>query len=108
VVSRRYPRDGTGLPHTRRGGSTNTAGLPNPNHLFSFSPVSLVAEARTLRSGYVGSSVPERDIPRCVDLYQRGKLPIDRLMGRLITLDEVIAGFYRLASGHSLRDVVVF
>lgn len=49
---------------TRRGGTTITAGLPNPEHRFSLSPVSLVAEERSLRGSYIGSSVPVRDIPR--------------------------------------------
>ena len=93
---------------TRRGGSTITAGLPNPEHRFSFSPVSMVAEERTLRGSYIGSSVPARDIPRYIDLYLRGKLPINRLMGEQIALDDINAGFDRLASGHSLRDVLVF
>ena len=93
---------------TRRGGTTITAGLPNPAHLFSFSPVSLVGEERTLRGSYIGSSVPVRDIPRYVDMYQRGKLPVNRLMGEQLALADINAGFDRLATGHSLRDVVVF
>jgi alcohol dehydrogenase len=93
---------------TRRGGTTITAGLPNPELRFSFSPVSLVAEERTLRGSYIGSSVPARDIPRYIDMYTRGKLPINRLMGEQLALDDINAGFDRLATGHSLRDVVVF
>ena len=93
---------------TRRGGTTITAGLPNPAQRFSFSPVSLVGEERTLRGSYIGSSVPVRDIPRYGDLYQRGKLPVNRLMGEQIALADINAGFDRLDTGHSLRDVVVF
>lgn len=93
---------------TRRGGTTVTAGAPNAEKKFSFSPVSMVGEERVLRGSYFGSSVPSRDIPRYADLFHRGKLPIDRLMGRRISLDEINEGFDRLASGQSLRDVVVF
>lgn len=93
---------------TRRGGTTITAGLPSPEHKFSFSPVSLVGEERTLRGSYIGSSVPVRDIAKYVDLYQRGKLPVNRLMGEQIALADINSGFDRLATGHSLRDVVVF
>jgi len=93
---------------TRRGGSTITAGLPNPTHRFELAPASLVAEERTLRGSYIGSSVPVRDVPRYIDMYLRGKLPINRLMGQQMTLDEINSGFDRLATGHSLRDVVVF
>jgi len=61
-----------------------------------------------LRGSYIGSSVPVRDIPRYVDLYRRGKLPANRLMGEQLKLADINAGFDRLATGHSLRDVVVF
>jgi alcohol dehydrogenase len=93
---------------TRRGGTTVTAGLPPPDHRFALPQVSLVAEERVVRGSYVGSCVPMRDIPRYVDLYQRGKLPVDRLLGKHLTLDEINLGFDRLATGESLRDVVIF
>ncbi|WPB55008.1 zinc-dependent alcohol dehydrogenase family protein [Xylophilus sp. GOD-11R] len=92
---------------TRRGGTTISAGLPHPALRFALPPVQLVGEERTLRGSYIGSAVPVRDIPRYIDLYQRGKLPIDRLMGERIPLDDINRGFDRLASGHSLRDLVV-
>jgi alcohol dehydrogenase len=92
---------------TRRGGSTISAGLPHPDKRFALPPVQLVAEERTLRGSYIGSAVPARDIPRYIDLYRRGKLPVDRLMGERLTLDDINAGFDRLASGSALRDVVM-
>ncbi len=61
-----------------------------------------------MRGSYIGSSVPVRDVPRYIDMYLRGKLPINRLMGQQMTLDEINSGFDRLATGHALRDVVVF
>ncbi|VTU26207.1 S-(hydroxymethyl)glutathione dehydrogenase [Variovorax sp. PBL-H6] len=93
---------------TRRGGSTISAGLPNPALRFQLPPVTLVAEERTLRGSYIGSAVPARDIPRYIDLYRRGKLPINRLMGNTLKLDSINEGFDRLATGQALRDVVLF
>ncbi|MBU6256996.1 MAG: zinc-dependent alcohol dehydrogenase family protein [Burkholderiales bacterium] len=93
---------------TRRGGSTVTAGLPHPDRRFQLPPVQLVAEERTLRGSYIGSAVPMRDIPRYIDLYRRGRLPVDRLMGDTLALDEINRGFDRLAKGDALRDVVIF
>ena len=92
---------------TRRGGSTITAGLPHPEKRFALPPVQLVAEERTLRGSYIGSAVPARDIPRYVQMYQRGKLPVDRLMGEQLTLENINLGFDRMASGVSMRDVVI-
>ena len=93
---------------TRRGGTTVSAGLPHPDKRFALPPVQLVAEERTLRGSYIGSAVPARDIPRYIDLYKRGKLPVDRLMGEQLTLDDINRGFDRLASGQAMRDVVLF
>ena len=93
---------------TRRGGSTVSAGLPHPDKRFALPPVQLVAEERTLRGSYIGSAVPARDIPRYIEMYQRGKLPVDRLMGETLLLDDINRGFDRLATGQAMRDVVLF
>lgn len=92
---------------TRRGGSTVTAGLPHPQKLFSFAPVQMVAEERTLRGSYIGSAVPARDVPRYIELYRRGRLPVDRLMGERLGLEQINRGLDRLATGQALRDVVL-
>jgi alcohol dehydrogenase len=92
---------------TRRGGSTVSAGLPHPDKRFALPPVQMVAEERTLRGSYIGSAVPARDIPRYIDLYRRGKLPVNRLMGERLTLDDINKGFDRMATGQAMRDVVI-
>ena len=93
---------------TRRGGMTVTAGLPPPNATLALPLVNLVAEERTVMGSYIGSCVPTRDIPRYVGLYQRGRLPVDRLMSGVLTLDEINEGFDRLHEGKAVRQVVVF
>jgi Zn-dependent alcohol dehydrogenase len=93
---------------TRRGGSTISCGLPDPNQLLSIPAVSLVTEERTLRGSYMGSSVPSRDIPRYVALYRNGQLPVDRLLSHRLGQHEINLGMDRLARGEALRQVVVF
>jgi alcohol dehydrogenase len=93
---------------TRRGGSTITAGLPHPDKRFALPPVQMVAEERTLRGSYIGSAVPSRDIPRYIEMYRRGQLPVDRLMGERLALDDINRGLDRLATGQAMRDVVLF
>jgi Zn-dependent alcohol dehydrogenase len=92
---------------TRRGGTTVTVGLPHPGRMLSLSAVSLVAEERTLKGSYMGSCVPSRDLPRFVALYQAGRLPVDRLLTHRLTLDEINAGFDRLARGQAVRQVIL-
>jgi alcohol dehydrogenase len=91
---------------TRRGGTTVTAGLPPPDAALAVNVVSLVAEERTLKGSYIGTSVPGRDIPRYIGLYREGRLPVDRLMSGTIALDDINAGFDRLDRGEVVRLVV--
>jgi alcohol dehydrogenase len=93
---------------TRRGGMTVTASLPPPGNTWALQQVSLVAEERTVKGSYIGSCVPSRDIPRYLGLYRAGKLPIDRLMGERMPLEDINRGFDRLEAGESLRDLIVF
>ena len=93
---------------TARGGETITAGLPHPDKRMSLSPVQLVAEERSLKGSYLGSCVPVRDIPTYIDLYKEGKLPVDLLMSDRIKLDDINAAFDRLATGETVRQVIVF
>lgn len=98
----------TAYAATRRGGTTVTVGLPAPDRAFSVPAVSLVAEERTLKGSYMGSAVPQRDIPRYIALYRADRLPVDRLLTNTLALDDINAGFDRLARGEAIRQVVVF
>jgi alcohol dehydrogenase len=93
---------------TGRGGTTVTMGLPHPSRELRLSAVSLVAEERTLRGSYMGSAVPHRDIPRFIDLYRAGQLPVEQLHTHTIALDDINAGFDALAEGRAIRQVVDF
>lgn len=93
---------------TRRGGTTTTVGLPDPSQMLSIPAVSLVAEERTLRGSYLGSSVPARDLPRFIDLHRQGRLDVEALLTARLSLDEINEGFDRLASGEAIRQAVVF
>jgi Zn-dependent alcohol dehydrogenase len=91
---------------TRRGGTTVTVGLPHPERMLSIPAVSLVAEERTLKGSYLGSCVPERDLPRFMAMHREGRLPVERLLSHRLALEELNEGFDRLAAGHAVRQVV--
>jgi len=91
---------------TRRGGTTVSAGLSHPEQRFSLPHLGLVAEERTLKGSYLGSCVPSRDIPRYIEWYRAGKLPVNRLLSERIRLEEINGAFDRLAAGASIRQVV--
>jgi len=92
---------------TRRGGTTVSAGLSHPSAQVSIPHLSLVAEERTLKGSYLGSCTPERDIPRYIEWYRSGRLPVDRLLSGRLALEDINAGFDALADGRSVRQVIL-
>src|SRR3712207_7376593 len=57
-----------------RGGRVVSAGLPAADARFSYLHAQLVSDEKSLMGSYMGSCVPERDIPRFLGLYRRGKI----------------------------------
>ena len=93
---------------TRRGGTTVTIGLPAPGKLFAVPALGIVAEERTIKGSYMGSCVPRRDIPRYIGMYQAGILPVDKLHTHTLRLEEINAGFDRLARAQAVRQLISF
>jgi len=93
---------------TRRGGTTVSVGLTHPEHDFALQHVSLVAEERTVKGSYMGSCVPVRDVPRLIGLYQRGPLPIDKLISERIELADINEAFDKLDGGDTIRQIITF
>jgi alcohol dehydrogenase len=93
---------------TRRGGTTVTAGLPPPSATWAMPSTNLVAEERTIKGSYIGTCVPSRDLPRYIDLYMQGRLPVDKLMSGRLKLEQINEGFDLLHEGKAVRQVVTF
>jgi alcohol dehydrogenase len=93
---------------TRRGGTTVSMGLPAASRQFSAPAMQFVAEERTIKGSFMGSSVPRRDIPRYMALHQSDKLPIDLLVTRSIPLEAINEGFDALAEGRAVRQLLRF
>jgi alcohol dehydrogenase len=96
------------LQLTRRGGRTVTTSLPAADQVFQFPLARLVAEARTVAGSYIGSCLPNRDIPAFIALYRQGRLPVDRLVSRTLALEEINAAMDALADAQAVRQVIVF
>ena len=91
---------------TARGGTTVSAGLPSGSRMVSYPHAAMVSDERTIKGSYMGSCIPARDIPAYIALYKRGKLPVQKLISGTIPLEEINAGFDRLAAGSVLRQVM--
>ena len=87
----------------KRGGTAVSSGLSHPDKTFSVQHVDMVASEKTIKGSFLGSCVPDRDIPAYIDLYKEGNFPVDRLMSEVISLEEINEGFEKLASGKKLR-----
>lgn len=98
----------TAIALTSPGGTTVTVGLPAPGAHAAVSPLVLTAEARTIVGSYLGSAVPSRDVPRYVELWRSGRLPLERLVSSRIDLDDLDAAMDRLAAGGELRQLITF
>jgi alcohol dehydrogenase len=97
-----------GLEILDRGGAVVTAGLPPTAATYALNHSALVGDEKSIRGSYMGSCVPQRDVPVFIELYKQGRLPIDRLKSGTLPLADINAGFDRLADVAAVRQIVVF
>jgi alcohol dehydrogenase len=97
-----------GLEILDRGGAVVTAGLSPAAATYALNHSSLVVDEKSIRGSYMGSCVPERDVPIFIELYKQGRLPIDRLRSGTLPLEDINAGFDRLANVAAVRQIVAF
>ena len=71
-------------------------------------PLGFVAEGRSLIGSYLGSAVPARDIPRFVELWRSGRLPVESLVSSRIGLEDINSAMDRLAEGAAVRQLITF
>lgn len=93
---------------TAAGGRTITVGLPAPDARISVAPLGFVAEGRSLIGSYLGSAVPSRDIPRFVEMWRSGRLPVEQLVSDTVALADINTAMDRLADGTALRQLIAF
>jgi len=98
----------TAVAVTAVGGQTVTVGLPAPNQSAHVDPLLLVAEARSIVGSYLGSAVPEIDIPIYENLWREGRLDVDGLISSTIELDLINEAMDTLADGRALRQIITF
>lgn len=93
---------------TCRGGKTVVAGLTNPEARMQFNALQLVAEERILMGSYIGSCVPQRDLPRMFTLHDKGKLPVERMLTHRLRLADINRAMDQLDQGTAIRQVIEF
>jgi alcohol dehydrogenase len=93
---------------TKKSGETIVVGITSPEEKLTIPSSILVDQQRVLKGSFMGSAVPQRDIPILVDLYVAGRIKIDELISKYIELDDVNKGINSLAGGEVARQIIRF
>ncbi|MGW5515065.1 S-(hydroxymethyl)mycothiol dehydrogenase [Nocardia africana] len=88
-------------------GTVVLVGVPTPDMRLEMPLVDFFSCGGALKSSWYGDCLPERDFPMLIDLYQQGRLPLDKFVTERIKLDQVEQAFHTMHSGEVLRSVVV-
>ena len=91
----------------KRGGTAVAMGLPHPARTVTLPALSFAGEGKTLMGSYMGSSAPQRDIPRYLALWKAGRLPVEKLHTGSLPLSRINEAFEQLASGVAIRQVLL-
>ena len=92
---------------TRRGGEIICVGLGATDAMHEYKHAALVTEEKVLRGCFMGSCVPERDIPLYLSYYQDGRLPVNRLRSNSIGFDELNLSLDQLDRGEVVRQILM-
>ncbi|MFJ2721968.1 S-(hydroxymethyl)mycothiol dehydrogenase [Streptomyces sp. NPDC087437] len=88
-------------------GTVVLVGVPTPDMRLDMPLLDFFSRGGSLKSSWYGDCLPERDFPMLVDLYQQGRLPLDKFVTERISLDAVEEAFHTMHTGSVLRSVVV-
>jgi S-(hydroxymethyl)glutathione dehydrogenase/alcohol dehydrogenase len=89
----------------RQGGQCLFASHPASGDMLKIDPFELIC-GKQLRGSWGGSCKPDEDIPIFAQLYQEGRLPLDRLIGKIYKLNQVNEAMDDLASGRVFRPLI--
>jgi Zn-dependent alcohol dehydrogenase len=91
---------------TRPRGAAVLIGIPHADAVLSLPAQQIPRSERRVLGSLYGSARPERDFPALLDLYLRGRLPLDRLISGRVPLDAVEQAFDDLRTATALRTVL--
>ncbi|MBB5068338.1 S-(hydroxymethyl)mycothiol dehydrogenase [Saccharopolyspora gloriosae] len=108
--------DAVGVPATYQqafyardlAGTVVLVGVPTPDMKLELPLQDVFSRGGSLKSSWYGDCLPSRDFPMLTELYQQGKLPLEKFVTEEISLDQVESAFAKMHDGEVLRSVVVF
>ena len=87
-------------------GTVVLVGVPTPEMKLEMPLVDFFSRGGSLKSSWYGDCLPERDFPMLIDLYEQGRLPLDKFVTERVGLGDVEAAFEAMKGGKVLRSVV--
>jgi S-(hydroxymethyl)mycothiol dehydrogenase len=88
-------------------GTVVLVGVPTPEMTLDLPLIDVFGRGGAIKSSWYGDCLPSRDFPMLIDLFQQGRLPLDKFVSETIEIDEIEAAFEKMQSGEVLRSVVV-
>jgi Zn-dependent alcohol dehydrogenase len=95
-----------GIGATRNGGTTMIVGAAPIDHVVGVSLVGAMYGEKKLRGSLLGGCHAPRDIPRLVELWQRGLLDLESMVTARRPLDEVNLAVEDMRAGRGIRTVM--
>ncbi|UKY53062.1 zinc-binding dehydrogenase [Streptomyces inhibens] len=94
------------LTAVARGGKVVSVGLPAPDRVLEVPALAFAGEGKSLLGSYMGDAVPRRDIPRYLDMWRAGLMPVEEMHTGTLRLTDINAALEELASGRAIRQVI--
>jgi S-(hydroxymethyl)glutathione dehydrogenase / alcohol dehydrogenase len=91
----------------RPAGTAVVMGMHSLKEEVPISAAALIAQNKSLLGSFAGSSRPLLDLPKLIELYRAGRLPVDQLITHRYALDQVNQAFADLEAGKTARSVLV-
>ena len=83
----------TAFDAIRRGGTIVCVGVPAADAKIELPGPAMVRHEKIVTGSLYGSCRPRQDMPKILDLYADGRLPLDRLVTKTYDLEEINAAF---------------
>ncbi|MEU9478712.1 Zn-dependent alcohol dehydrogenase [Streptomyces sp. NPDC048191] len=92
----------------RPGGTAVVVGQAAEGVTIEIDPMVMSDREKSLIGSNYGSCHPALDFPRLVDLYMQGKLDLDQLVGRTVSIHEINESFAAMGKGEGGRTVITY
>jgi S-(hydroxymethyl)glutathione dehydrogenase/alcohol dehydrogenase len=93
---------------TRKGGAAVVVGVAREDDEVIFPAPLLMRSGRRILGCNYGSTTPNVDFPKIIDLYMEGRIKLKELISRRFALDDINEAFRALHAGEVARGIVEY